>query len=71
MTTQCKLARAYFLASCAVSFGAGYLVLSQIRYGVLVAMAVTLSGAVAKILIYSSGKLGCQTAHTTHDLRHR
>jgi len=48
-------------------FGAGYLVLSQVPYGVLIAIAATLIGAVAKVLIYSSGKLGGETTDTSND----
>ncbi len=48
-----RLLRAHFLASCAIMFGVGYLVLSQIKYGILVAVALTFTGAVGKLFIHS------------------
>jgi len=52
-------------------FGAGYLVLSQIPYGALVAIAVASIGAVAKVLIYSSGKLGGEATASSNDASSR
>jgi hypothetical protein len=48
-----RLLRGHFWASCAIMFGVGYLVLSQIKYGILVAMALTFTGAVGKLVIHS------------------
>ena len=49
--SQTRLLRAHFWASCAIMFGVGYMVLSQIKYGILVAMACALCGATAKVVI--------------------
>jgi fructose-specific phosphotransferase system IIC component len=48
-----RLLRAHFWASCAIMFGVGYMALSLVKYGIIVAMAVTFSGALAKIVIHS------------------
>jgi hypothetical protein len=50
---QANLLRVHFWASCAIMFGAGGMLLSQIKYGILVAIAVTFFGAVAKVIVQS------------------
>ena len=51
--SETKLLQGHFWASCAIMFGVGYMVLSQIKYGFLVAVALTLCGALAKLVIHS------------------
>ena len=58
--SEAKLLRAHFWASCAIMFGAGYMVLSQIRHAILVAIVVTLFGALAKLIIQSRLARICQ-----------
>ncbi len=65
MTRRCKLLRVHFWSSCAVGFGAGHLVLSSVNYGVLVAIAITLVGAIAKLVV--SDKLERETEDTSDE----
>ncbi len=51
--TETKLLRGHFWASSAIMFGAGYLVLSRIKYAVIVAVLLTTCGALAKLVIHS------------------
>ncbi|MEW6160472.1 MAG: hypothetical protein AB1813_23825 [Verrucomicrobiota bacterium] len=51
--SQNFLMRAHFWASCAMVFGIGYLVLSRISYGILVAGLLIFIGALAKLVIHA------------------
>jgi hypothetical protein len=53
INTEANLLRAHLWASCAIMFGAGYILLSQIKYGILLAIALTFSGALAKLMVQS------------------
>ena len=51
--SESKLLRGNLWASCAMAFGLGHIVLSQIEYGIVVALLLMLCGVIAKSLIRS------------------
>ena len=69
--SEAKLLRGHFWASCGIMFGVGYMVLSQVKYGILVAVALTLCGALAKLIIHSRlDRLYRETRSANSDASH-
>jgi len=46
-----RFLRVHLWASCAIMFGVGYMVLSQIEHAIIIAVSLTFFGALAKLII--------------------